>query len=76
MTGISRRLKELDPNITIVGIDPEGSLLAEPPELNAGGVHSYKVEGIGYDFIPRVLDRAHTDKWYKTNDVESFKYAR
>lgn len=50
--------------------------MAEPAELNASGVGTYKVEGIGYDFLPRVLDRQYTDKWYKTNDQESFYYAR
>lgn len=68
LTGISRRLKELDPKIQIVAADPDGSILAEPEELNKSGIHSYKVEGIGYDFIPRVLDRTHTDLWYKTFD--------
>lgn len=34
ITGISRRLKELDPNIKIVGIDPIGSILALPEKLN------------------------------------------
>jgi cystathionine beta-synthase len=34
-----------------------GSILAQPESLNKEGVSSYKVEGIGYDFIPRVLDR-------------------
>jgi len=37
---------------------------------------SYKVEGIGYDFIPKVLDRSNIDDWVKTSDVPSFKYAR
>jgi cystathionine beta-synthase len=50
--------------------------LAEPAELNASGIHSYKVEGIGYDFIPRVLDRQYTDKWIKVEDPEAFYYAR
>lgn len=76
LTGISRKLKELDPNIQIVGVDPEGSILAQPDELNKDGIHSYKVEGIGYDFIPRVLDRTHTDRWIKVDDPEAFNYAR
>lgn len=76
LTGISRKLKELDPNIQIVGVDPEGSILAQPDELNKGGIHSYKVEGIGYDFIPRVLDRTHTDRWIKVDDPDAFNYAR
>lgn len=44
--------------------------------MNKNGIHSYKVEGTGYDFIPRVLDRTHTDLWYKTFDQESFHCAR
>ena len=76
ITGISRKLKELDPNIQIIGVDPLGSILALPDELNNEGIHSYKVEGIGYDFLPRVLDRQYVDKWLKTDDKESFEYAR
>lgn len=34
------------------------------------------MEGIGYDFIPRVLDRTLTDKWYKSDDKNSFYWAR
>ena len=34
ITGIARRLKELDPNIKIIGIDPPGSIHAQPPEIN------------------------------------------
>lgn len=76
LTGISRKLKELNPEIQIIAIDPAGSILAQPEELNAEGIHSYKVEGIGYDFIPRVLDRQFTDKWYKIDDPEAFEQAR
>jgi len=42
----------------IVGVDPEGSILAEPEELNNTDKTQYEVEGIGYDFIPTVLDRS------------------
>lgn len=76
ITGISRKLKELNPEIQIVGVDPNGSILAQPDDLNKEGVHGYKVEGIGYDFIPRVLDRQFVDRWLKTDDKESFEYAR
>lgn len=76
ITGVARRLKELNPNLIVVGVDPIGSILAQPPELNVGGVDSYKVEGIGYDFIPKVLDRSLIDRWIKTNDQESFLMSR
>lgn len=42
----------------IVGVDPEGSILAEPDEINKTDKTQYEVEGIGYDFIPTVLDRS------------------
>lgn len=77
ITGISRKLKEKIPNVKVIGVDPHGSILAVPPELNtkSGG---YQVEGIGYDFIPTVLDRSTDliDRWYKSEDKESFLMAR
>ena len=73
---MGRRLKELNPNIKIIGVDPHGSILALPEDLNAEGVGTYKVEGIGYDFIPKVLDRSVVDRWIKTDDRSSFIMAR
>ncbi len=70
ITGVAKRIKEACPTVKIVGADPEGSILAGGTET-----HSYKVEGIGYDFIPDVLDRRLVDEWVKTNDKESFKLA-
>ncbi len=71
ITGIARALKAANPDCIIVGADPDGSILAGGKE-----VHSYKVEGIGYDFIPDVLDRKLVDVWVKTNDHQSFLLAR
>uniref|UniRef100_A0AAX7ST37 Cystathionine beta-synthase n=1 Tax=Astatotilapia calliptera TaxID=8154 RepID=A0AAX7ST37_ASTCA len=76
ITGIARKLKERCPNIKIIGVDPEGSILAEPEELNKTDKTQYEVEGIGYDFIPTVLDRSVVDTWYKSNDEESFNMSR
>lgn len=67
LTGIARKLKERIPHIKVVGVDPVGSILAEPDSLNdKDRLKSYKVEGIGYDFIPTVLDRSLVDEWVKT----------
>jgi cystathionine beta-synthase len=71
LTGIAKVIKNTYPNAIIVGADPEGSLLAGPEEIKP-----YHVEGIGYDFIPDVLDRTLVDRWVKTNDTESFNLAR
>ncbi|XP_051869824.1 cystathionine beta-synthase b isoform X2 [Pristis pectinata] len=76
ITGIARKLKEKCPNCQIIGVDPEGSILAEPEHLNQTDISTYEVEGIGYDFIPTVLDRSVVDKWYKSNDESSFQMAR
>jgi cystathionine beta-synthase len=71
ITGTARKLKEKVPGVKIVGVDPKGSILAGP-----GPIHSYKVEGIGYDFVPDVLDRSLVDEWVKTEDRPSFLMAR
>jgi cystathionine beta-synthase len=71
LTGVARKLKEDIPGCKIVGVDPEGSILAGPGEIK-----SYKVEGIGYDFIPAVLDVKLVDQWIKSNDRDSFLMAR
>lgn len=71
ISGVARRLKEEAPHVKIVGVDPVGSILAGPGEIT-----SYKVEGIGYDFIPDVLDRSLVDEWVKSEDRESFLMSR
>ncbi|RHZ03635.1 hypothetical protein DYB37_006676, partial [Aphanomyces astaci] len=77
ISGIARKLKEKLPNIIVVGVDPVGSILAQPEALNDHNrLCGYKVEGIGYDFIPEVLDRSLVDQWVKTEDQESFVMAR
>jgi cystathionine beta-synthase len=70
IAGVAKRFKEEIPNCQIVGVDPEGSIIGggEP-----GG--PYLVEGIGYDFIPDVLDQTLVDRYVKTNDQESFPLA-
>ena len=75
ITGIARKLKERLPGVRVIGVDPVGSILAQPAALN-GRIESYKVEGIGYDFVPVVLDRPLVDEWIKTSDAESFAMSR
>jgi cystathionine beta-synthase len=71
LTGVARAVKKRVPSCKIIGVDPEGSILAGPGEIK-----SYKVEGIGYDFIPDVLDRDLVDQWVRSNDKDSFRMAR
>lgn len=77
ITGISKGLKKHNAEIKVVAADPFGSILALPETLNQEHANeAYKVEGIGYDFIPNVLDRESVDLWYKTDDREAFAFAR
>ncbi len=71
ITGIARKVREEVPDARVIGVDPVGSILAGPAPITP-----YKVEGIGYDFIPDVLDRDLVDEWIKTEDRESFVMAR
>ena len=71
ITGTAKRLKEAIPKIKIIGADPVGSILGGGNEIS-----SDLVEGIGYDFIPDVLDNSLIDQYIKTEDQESFIMAR
>ncbi|MDZ7269679.1 MAG: cystathionine beta-synthase [candidate division KSB1 bacterium] len=71
ITGVARRIKEVCPHCLIIGADPVGSILGGGTEVG-----TYKVEGIGYDFIPAVLERELVDEWVKTTDRHSFLLAR
>lgn len=78
ITGISRGLRKAHgDSVKIVAADPQGSILALPASLNDEYKDKpYKVEGIGYDFIPDVLKQNEVDIWYKTDDRDSFYWAR
>lgn len=71
ITGLAKRLKEVNPTIKIIGVDPYGSILGGGSE-----VCPYLVEGIGYDFIPEVLDNNLIDEYIKVDDQNSFLVAR
>ena len=71
ITGIAQKMKEVNPNIKIIGVDPHGSILGGGNEI-----FSYQVEGIGYDFFPDVLNNKIIDQYIKINDKDSFLMAR
>ncbi len=80
ITGVGRYLKERNPQIRMVGVDPTGSILLEtwqqghiPDDVQAT---SYKVEGIGEDFLPSSLDLSVIDEVLRVTDKESFLWTR
>ncbi len=70
ISGTAKYLKEQNPKIRIVGVDPEGSIysgdLSQP----------YKVEGVGDDFIPRTANLKVIDEWVRVSDKDSFMMTR
>lgn len=71
ITGVGRYLKEKNPDIQIIGVDPEGSIYSDP-----NNIHSYLVEGIGEDFMPTTLDMSVVDEVVQIFDQESFDMTR
>jgi cystathionine beta-synthase len=81
ITGIGKFLKKKNPKIQIVGVDIEGSILFEIWK-NHGKIpegafpKTYKVEGIGEDFLPSATDISVVDDIVRVSDRESFLWAR
>ena len=76
-SGAARYLKERNPDIKTVAVDPEGSILAD--YINYGKEvegHAYKVEGIGSDVVTRALHRNLVDEVITVSDEDSFNRAR
>src|SRR5207237_4098363 len=70
ITGVSRSLKAQNPEVQIVGADPEGSV------YSGGTGRPYLVEGIGEDFWPTTYDPAAVDRVVMVSDRNSFLTAR
>jgi cystathionine beta-synthase len=71
ITGTARYLKERNPDVQVVGVDPEGSIFSDPDD-----VHSYAVEGVGEDFYPGNHDGSVVDEVIQVDDRESFLMTR
>jgi cystathionine beta-synthase len=70
ITGTGRYLKEQNPDVVVVGADPEGSL------YTGDSARPYLVEGIGEDFWPESFDPTVVDRWVTVSDRDSFLTAR
>jgi cystathionine beta-synthase len=70
ISGVGRYVKEQNPEVQVIGADPEGSI------YSGGPVHTYRVEGIGEDFWPETLDPDLIDRYVRVSDRDSFVLAR
>ena len=54
----------------------EESLNSVPLSRSCFPLFRYQIEGIGYDFLPKVLDRTSVDIWRKSKDIDAFNMSR
>jgi cystathionine beta-synthase len=72
VTGTARYLREQNPDLVVVGADPEGSIYSGGAE----SVRPYLVEGVGEDFWPETFDRTVVDRWVTVSDRDAFLTTR
>ena len=72
ITGTTRYLRERNPDLVVIGADPEGSIYSGGEE----NVHAYLVEGVGEDFWPETFDPTVVDRWVTVSDRDSFLTTR
>ncbi len=70
ITGAGRYLKAQNPDLVIVGADPEGSV------LSGDTARPYLTEGVGEDFFPGTYDPTVVDRWVRVSDRDAFAMAR
>ncbi len=70
ISGVGRYLKAQDPSITVIGADPEGSV------LSGDTPRPYLTEGVGEDFFPGTFDPTVVDRWVRVSDADAFAAAR
>jgi cystathionine beta-synthase len=79
ISGAGRFLKEHNPNIRVVGVDAEGSVLTKYHQtgiLDKSEIHSYQLEGVGKNIIPSNVDFETIDRFIKVDDRSSAFRAR
>ena len=77
ISGTGRYLKEQDPKVQVVGADPVGSILKHYKETGQmSEAHTYKIEGVGEDFIPTATDFSVVDRVLSCNDRDGLNMAR
>ncbi len=71
ITGVGTVLKEKNPNIKIIAVEPKSS-----PLLSTGKAGSHKIQGIGANFVPKILNLDVIDEIFQVENEFAFEYAR
>ncbi len=75
--GVGKYLKEKDPNIKVIAIDPVGSIFYDYfYHKKIVKASPYLVEGLGDEFLIKCVDFSVIDEMYKISDKESFEYTK
>ncbi|MXX34101.1 MAG: pyridoxal-phosphate dependent enzyme [Gemmatimonadetes bacterium] len=77
ISGTARYLKERNPEVRVIGVDPVGSVLSGfYSSGEVGKSEPYMVEGLGNDQIPGTLDIEYLDEYRRVSDRDAFTMAR
>lgn len=71
VSGVGKRLKELNPNVKIVAVEPETSAV-----LSGEPAGAHKIQGIGAGFVPKIFNRDVIDEIIKCPNEAAFETAR
>ena len=71
ITGVGEVLKRVNPDVAIVAVEPKGS-----PVLSGGDPGPHRIQGIGADFVPEVLDLCVIDRIVQVADEDAFETSR
>ena len=70
VSGIAKRLKELNPNVKVVAVEPKSS-----PVISGGNPGAHKIQGIGAGFIPGIYEGKYVDEVMTVDDNDAIRTA-
>jgi len=73
ISGMAKYIKEQDPTVSIVGVDPVGSIYTAESDAE---IKPYLTEGVGEDFWPETFDRDCVDRWEIVTDAQAMTMTR
>lgn len=76
ISGTARYLKEQNPSVRVIGVDAKGSIYRHLYDGVDGRAESYRIEGIGQDFLPGTIDLSLIDEVVTVDDEEAYRTAR